>query len=60
MHLAMREVGALTSALQRCFARRIASLEKQLDSFARCLLKGLLGVFVKGVALKTARRTGVK
>jgi hypothetical protein len=52
MHLARRDEGALTSALQRCLARRTPSLKCELDPIARRFFElGFFGL-VEVVALE--------
>ena len=52
--MARREVGALTRALQRCLARRGATLELKTEVGTRRLAQVLLGGVVETVGLEAA------
>ena len=49
MHLASRDVGALTSALHRCCPRRMLSLEVELEARPGRLAELFLGRVVQAV-----------
>ena len=60
MHLARRDEGALTSALQRCLARRTPSLKCELDPIAHRFFElgfgGLVEVVVLEAVLSNSRK----
>ena len=56
MHLARRDVGALTRAHQRCLARRVATLEFKAEVGTRRLAQLLLGGVVEMVASDAANQ----